>query len=36
MITLGMDIERENNIYRVIGDGYNNEDKYGYLCVRND
>ena len=36
MITLGIEIERGDKIYRVIGDGYNNEDKYGYLCVRDD
>ena len=36
MITLGMEIERECKIYRVIGDGYNHEGKYGYLCTRND
>ncbi len=36
MITLGMEIERECKVYRVIGDGYNHEGKYGYLCTRND
>ena len=36
MITLGMEIERECKIYRVIGDGYNHEGKYGYLCTRNN
>ena len=36
MITLGMEIERECRIYRVIGDGYNHEGKYGYLCTRNN
>lgn len=35
MITLGMEIERGGKIYRVIGDGYNHEGKYGYLCTRN-
>lgn len=36
MITLGIKIKHGRNVYRVIGDGYNHEGKYGYLCVSND
>ena len=35
MLTLGIKVRANNAVWTVIGDGYNHEDKYGVLCVRN-
>lgn len=35
MLTLGVKIKANNNICRVIGDGFNHEGKYGFLCTTN-
>lgn len=35
MLTLGIKVRANNSVWTVIGDGYNHEDKYGVLCVRN-
>jgi len=36
MLTLGIKVRANNAVWTVIGDGYNHEDTYGVLCVRND
>lgn len=35
MLTLGIKVRANNAVWTVIGDGYNHEDTYGVLCVRN-
>lgn len=35
MLTLGVKVRANNAVWTVIGDGYNHEDTYGVLCVRN-
>lgn len=35
MLTLGIKVRVNNAVWTVIGDGYNHEDTYGVLCVRN-
>ena len=35
MLTLGIKVRANNSVWTVIGDGYNHEDTYGVLCVRN-
>lgn len=36
MLTLGVKVRANNAVWTVIGDGYNHEDTYGVLCVRNN
>lgn len=35
MLTLGIKVRANNAVWTVIGDGYNHENTYGVLCVRN-
>lgn len=35
MLTLGIKVHANNTLWTVIGDGYNHEEKYGVLCIRN-